>query len=131
MKLGPDSPDTLALYPHKDTVDPLDWKKVHKNLLPLAYFYVNFCEQHGIPVLFSSIIRGMIPGVSKTDIHAKGRAFDASAKGWTKELKDDFEKLLEEKFKDVAAIAIATGRPNAIEWHDAGRGDHAHLQVRP
>ena len=131
MKLGPDSPETLALYPHKKGVNPLDWKKVHKNLLLVAYFYVNFCEQHGIPVLFTSIIRAMIPGISKTDIHAKGRAFDASAKGWTKELKDEFEGLVEEAFEHVAAIAITTGKPNAIEWHDAGRGDHAHLQVRP
>lgn len=131
MKLGFDSPQILQLYPHKKGVNDADWLRVHPNLLKLAYFYVNFCEEHGIPVMFTSIIRPMIPGVSKTDIHAKGRAFDASAKGWTKELKDEFERQVEEKFKAIAAIAISTGKPNAIEWHDAGRGDHAHLQVRP
>lgn len=130
MKLGFDSPNILAIYPHKNGVNPDDWSRCHNNLLKLAYFYVNFCESNNIPVLFTSIIRPMIKGVSKTDIHSKGRAFDVSAKGWTKELRDEFEKQMEEKFKAIAAVSAETGQPNAIYWHE-GTALHGHCQVRP
>lgn len=121
----------LKRLPHKPDVNPNDWNLVNHYLLLLAEFYVDWCEACKLPVLFSSIIRPMIPGVSKTDIHTKGRAFDFSAHGWTKELRDEFEKQVEEKFKTIAAIGAETGLPNAIYWHDAGAGFHAHMQVRP
>jgi hypothetical protein len=83
-----------------------------------------------IPILFTSIIRPMIHGISETDIHAKGRAFDVSAKGWNDEKKEDFERKVFERFADIGAIGRSTGKSTPCLWHE-GTAPHCHLQVRP
>ena|SRR3990167_11374128 len=121
--------DFLFSQKHKPEVDRGDWLKVNKNLIDLAVAYVGFCILHNIEICFTSIIRPMIPGVSKTNIHSYGRAFDASAKGWTTELMDEFIFDGNKRFENVAAISNRDSVPRAFIFH----GDvlHLHAQVRP
>ena len=120
--------DFLLAQRHKPEVDRTDWMNVNKNLIDLAVAYSGYCIFHNIEVCFTSIIRPMIPGVSKTNIHAAGRAFDASARGWNTDLMDNFLKDGNNRFKDVAAISLADNQPRAFLFH----GDilHLHAQVR-
>lgn len=120
-----------ALY-HKPGVNSADWDKVHKNLVELADYIREHCEEHGLPMVVTSIIRPKIPGVSKTDIHAKGRAFDLSVKGWSKADIEFLVKDVNEKFK-TGAISSRDGKEREVVFEDgvtAGKGAHFHVQVR-
>lgn len=114
----------LKALPHKTGVNSMDWSSVHKDLLTIAMSCVEICQERRIPILFTSIIRPKIAGVSTTDIHAKGRAFDMSIHGMTT---DDLDELLAEVNRRHA-IAIGTGprgstNPRALIYeHQAGTG---------
>lgn len=121
----------LQLLNHKKGVSSDDWGRVHINLRILCYELVDYCVQRNLPVVISSIIRPMIPGVSKTDIHAKGRAFDVSVQGWSEQQCLDCEAYMNDHFSEkFGAISIETKKPRACLYHNAGAGAHLHLQVR-
>lgn len=122
---------------HKPGVDKNDWSKVHRNLLVLADYVIAHCETYNLPVIFTSIIRPKIKGVSKTDIHAKGRAFDLSVRGWSKEDIKFLVDAVNEKFT-IGAISLRDGQEREAVFEDAEfdkEGDqvkwpHFHFQVR-
>lgn len=128
----------LKTLPHKDGVDKNDWDKVHRNLLVLADYVIAHCETHKLPLVITSIIRPKIKGVSKTDIHSKGRAFDISVRGWSKEDIKFLEDAINEKFT-IGAISLTDGKEREAVFEDAEfdkEGDqvkfpHFHFQVRP
>ena len=113
---------------HKVGVNRDDWYNVSVNLIDLAVFYVGFCVLYDINPCFTSIIREKIPGVSKTDIHAKKRAFDASAKGWTTDLMDNFLDDGNKKFLTIGALSNSDKISRAFLFH--GEILHLHAQVR-
>lgn len=118
---------------HKEGVNPDDWNKVHPNLLILADELISFCDNRNMPLKFTSIIRPKIQGVSKTDIHSTGRAFDISLIGWSDAEARDCAYVFNRKFK-IGAISKSTGEENEVVFEDgitAGRGRHLHFQVRP
>lgn len=120
--------EDLMCLPHKPGVDPLDWRVVNPKLLVLAQAYVDYCQRHKIPILFTSIIRAGIPGVSVSSTHEEGRAFDASARGWTAELIDDF--LAEtRRLAPIGAISKSDGLARPFVFHE-GTAYHLHAQVR-
>lgn len=124
--------EELINLPHKQGVNPDDWRRVHINLRILCYEFTDHCLQRNLPVVISSIIRPMIPGVSKTDIHSKGRAFDVSVHGWTHQQCLDCEAYMNDHFSEkFGAIAISNGKKYACFYHDSGAGLHFHIQVRP
>lgn len=120
----------IQAAPHKPECDPLDWERCNPKLLILAAFYLDFCEKHKIPILFTSIIRSMIPGVSKSHTHDEGRAFDFSVHGWTTDLIDEFLDLARKspEVQKIGAIT-ASGSVVAFLFHD-GTSFHGHAQVR-
>lgn len=121
----------LKLLPHKPEVDPDNWDKVHVNLRILAYEAYDWCIQQNLPFVVTSIIRPMIPGVSKTDIHSKGRAFDLSVKGWAADQCLAFEQYMNDNFSSkFGAISLKDNKPRACVFHN-GTGFHMHLQVKP
>lgn len=78
----------------------------------------------------------MIPGVSKTDIHAKGRAFDISTNGWTLDDCLLCEKYFNENYANIGAIGIGDGKSRAClfespEYNKRGNAAHLHFQVKP
>lgn len=120
-----------ALY-HKEGVNKDDWDKVHPNLLVLADYVYSHCETHNLQLVITSIIRPKIPGVSKTDIHAKGRAFDVSVKGWSQEDIKFLVDSVNEKLT-IGAISLRDKQEREAVYEDgvsAGRGAHLHFQVR-
>lgn len=124
--------EKLKALHHKEGVNKDDWDKVHHNLLVLADYVIAHTETHQLPMVITSIIRPMIKGVSKTDIHSKGRAFDLSVRGWSKH---DIEFLLDninEKLT-IGAISLRDGKEREAVYEDgisAGKGAHFHFQVR-
>jgi len=118
----------IMAHPHKRGVNIYDWEVVHPNLIPLAMAYVQFCGANQIPVMFTSIIRQNIPGISISKTHLEGRAFDASYAGWTK-IKEERFLQLNANFEGLAAISRATGKPTAFQFH-GGTAYHLHAQVR-
>ena len=89
---------------HKEGVNPLDWFNVHPDLLIILDYVIEHCIAHGLLLVVSSIIRPKIPGASKTDIHAKGRAFDISVRGWSDE---DIQFLCDCINQDLTVGAIS------------------------
>ena len=126
----------LKALPHKEGVDKNDWDKVHRNLLVLADYVLAHTETHNLPMVITSIIRGKLK-ISKTDIHSKGRAFDLSVRGWSKEDIKFLEDAVNEKFT-IGAISLRDGKEREAVFEDAEfneKGDqtkwpHFHFQVR-
>lgn len=124
-----ESLEELMKLPHKKGVNPSDWKHVDAKLLILAALYVHFCQRNGIPIMFTSIIRAGIPGVSISRTHIEGRAFDASAHGWTTDLVDEFLEHNAD-YQSIGAISKSDGVARCFLFHE-GTAFHLHAQVRP
>ena len=92
----------------------------------------DFAAPRGLNFRVTRAIDGMVPGVSKTNIHADGRAVDISTRGWP-----EYQILLFEKqFNDKYGEAVGTGpqgkRKRVVVYEngvDAGRGAHLHIQI--
>lgn len=61
--------------------------------------------------------------------HATGRAFDISSKGWNQNDIDALAKALRDRYGAVGAISSKTQKPNLVVVHNAGTGNHFHVQV--
>lgn len=106
---------SLKALAHKPGVDPTDWEKVKNNLVLMALAVAFFCSKRGLPLLFSSIIREGIPGVSVSKTHIEGRAFDISVMGWTERDILDLVHWMNETF-NIGAISARTGEENEVVY---------------
>ena len=126
----------LMNLPHKEGIKIDDWQVVHPNLRILAYELIEYCKSRNLPLVITSLIRPKIPGVSKTDIHAKARAFDLSVKDWTIDDCLLCEKYFNQNYDKIGAISQETGLPRACLYENPmynhrGTGGHLHFQVKP
>ena len=126
----------IKSFPHKPEVNIDDWDKVHKNLVLLSEFLIDFCLANKLPVLVTSIIRPKINGVSVSKTHQEGRAFDISVNGWGDSDIEIFVDSCNEKM-NIGAISFSDGKEReAIFEDDVFKDDkqikwkHIHLQVR-
>lgn len=126
----------LKLQKHKAGVNKDDWDLVHPNLLLVAEFDLNLCEQLGLYVEYTSIIRPKI-AVSKTNIHAEKRAYDRTLRGWS----TDTAKWIAELVNDgltVGAVSRSDGKERESvfekdEFNKDGKQvkwKHLHFQCR-
>lgn len=92
---------------HKQGVNRDDWDKVKDKLLLIAEFDLNLCEELHLYVEYTSIIRPMI-AVSKTDIHAKKRAYDRTLRGWPEGVAQWFAELVNDGLT-VGAVSRSDG----------------------
>ena len=120
---------------HKEGVNSEDWDKVSSRLRVLAYEFIDYCKTHQLPCVFTSIIRPKLPQ-SRTDIHARGRAFDCSVHGWSLEQILKCEKYFCELYIKIGAISDRDGISRACvyespDYNGRGNGPHFHFQVRP
>lgn len=107
-----------------------DWFKVHPNLVFLCYSISKWAQARKLPMRWTSIIRPMIPGVSKTNIHLMGRAADFSVKGWTTDdINDCAHEFSKCDFKKIGAVSVSDGQQRAIVFH-TGTAMHGHAQVK-
>lgn len=116
---------------HKEGVNRLDWMRVHDSLPQIALTCFQICKKRNIPFLVTSIIRPRIEGVSATDIHADGRAFDLSVRGFTT---DDLDELLVEVNKMHAkasgAVSKHDGVPRALIYeHKEHEGPKTQIDI--
>jgi hypothetical protein len=96
----------------------------------LAYEAFDWCAIRKLPVIITSIIRPRIPGVSKSDTHAQGRAVDISVKGWSVDQCLEFQDYMNHNFgEQYGAISLTDGKPRACVYH-GGTALHHHLQVK-
>lgn len=105
----------LKALSHKSGVDPTDWEKVKNNLVLMALAVAFFCSKRGLPLLFTSIIREGIPGVSVSKTHIEGRAFDISVRGWKESDILDLVHWMNETFR-IGAISAKTGEENEVVY---------------
>lgn len=59
--------------------------------------------------------------------HAEGRAFDVSTRQWEEKSVVEFMNTFTKKYSHLGAIG-KSGNAALIVRHDAGRGDHFHVQ---
>ncbi len=128
--------DRLKNKPHKKGVDPNDWDKVRDNLLIVAEFDLNLCEDLGLYVEYTSIIRPRIQGVSVSDSHSQKRAYDRTLRGWPEGVSDWFVQLINDGLS-VGAVSASDGkeREAVFEKDELKNGKqikwkHLHFQVR-
>jgi hypothetical protein len=95
-----------------------------------------YCHFHALPFTVTRTLSERIEGISKTDSHADGRAFDMSTRGWTI---DDIDNFVHDMNRSgVASLYGATSRTDGVvrlvvyEPNDdtTGRVSHLHIQVR-
>ena len=102
-----------------------------KEELKDAIFWCSqWADKRKLPFVITRAIDEMIPNVSKTNIHADGRAVDVSVKGWDADLIDDFIHDSNLEFSEkIGAISATDGKARFCVYH-CGVGYHLHLQVR-
>jgi hypothetical protein len=129
---------SLRQCEHKPGVDSMDWHKVNDKLLILAGYTVIFCKERALPVIFTSIIRPQIKGVSKSKTHEQGRAFDLSVRSWTKAQINEFVTKINKEFK-LGAVSATDGTEREAIFEDDEfdkngkqvKWRHLHVQCRP
>jgi hypothetical protein len=105
-------------------------------LLMAVGFVSLYCDQHNLPMKVTRTVDEMIQGISKTDIHSDGRAFDLSVIGWTTDNIDDFVHDINNSdfAKNYGAISATDGIIRLVVWESSdsitGRMAHLHVQVR-
>ena len=118
---------------YKKGVNVQDWNNVNDKLIVLAGYTLIYCKENYLPLMFTSIIRPKIKGVSKSRTHEQGRAFDISVRGWTIDKINDFVSKINNKFK-LGAVSMTDGVEREAIYEDgisAGLGAHLHVQCRP
>lgn len=125
----------LRSQKHKKGVNPDDWYHVHDNLLLVAEFDLDLCEQLSLPVEYTSIIRPMI-SVSTTDIHARKRAYDRTLRGWPTGVAEWFAELVNGGLT-VGAVSRSDGKEREAVFEEDQFKDgvqvkwkHLHFQVK-
>jgi hypothetical protein len=118
---------------HKEGVNPDDWDSVHKNLVIVAEWLIEYCSKMNLPIKFTSIIRPMIPGFSVSRTHEDKRAFDVSLVGWSDADARECAYRANKELVGIGAISKSTKRETVAVFEDginAGLGRHLHFQVR-
>ena len=90
-----------------------------------------FCFKNSIPVRITSIVR-TIDVISTSETHQTGRAMDISTKDWTKKQKIDVKRFLKgwDTLHEYGAISKTDKINKLAIFHNAGQGDHLHIQTR-
>lgn len=104
-----DIKDRAQKLSHKSGVYNRDWLIVKTNLLLILEWLVSFSKNRGVPIMITSIIRPKIEGVSVSDTHADGRAFDISVRGWEKKDIDECVNECNKTFSRVGAASKSDG----------------------
>jgi len=114
----------------KDEKARTTYPQLKEHLKDALYEADQWAKNRKLPFVITRCIDGMIPGVSKTDIHSKARAADASIKGWAADEIDDFLHDMNERFSEsIGAVSISDGKKRFLIMHP-GTASHFHFQVR-
>jgi hypothetical protein len=123
------SVQSLNFFQNKEAADT--FLKLEPTLIRVISSMLSWCKDKKLPFVITSCIRGMIPNVSKTNIHSDGRAIDISIKGWRADQITEFVTEFNARFaKELGAISIDDNISRVVIFHNAGAGDHLHAQLR-
>lgn len=98
----------------------------------LMYAMAEWCQLKGWPFVVTATVS--TPEEDRalkrvSDTHRTARAFDVSRKGWTSRMIDEFTAHFEKEWGAMGAIGGIAGISELIVHHDAGEGDHLHVQL--
>ena len=114
----------------KDPKNLTDLLEIHPILFMVLGFVVARCHIKKLPCKLTRVIDGRIPGVSVSDTHEEGRAFDMSVQGWTIEDINEFVTYMNDKYADTyGALSSADNKARLVVYH-IGTGPHFHIQIR-
>ncbi len=111
--------------------DPTRLSELSPMLLMVLADVIQWADQKQIPILITdtlSTIKEDIELARVSNTHCTGRAFDVSARGWTKDQLDEAIRIFSFKYNFLAAIGH-DGSPRLVYLHDAGTGSHLHFQI--
>jgi len=89
--------------------------------------FLSFAEMHNLPVLVTNISHKFPQ--SKSNTHPEGRAKDVRTISWPRPMIKKCVDYMTKKVGHMGAVSIKTKKPRVIYWHDAGLGEHFHIQV--
>lgn len=119
------------LFSLKDGVPHQDLEEMQPALLILWTATVLYCKEYNLPCKITSIKSGRDNVRETSRSHSEGRAFDLSVAGWTDMHVHRFVYLMNQDYREIAAISASDLNPRAAVYHEYdGQGDHIHLQVR-
>jgi hypothetical protein len=119
---------------HAPGINLADLLKIEPRLMSMVATVAEFCKQNNVKFVVTSIIRTkernlQVGSVSVT--HVEGRAVDFSILtkwGWNKKLLDKLVRVVEDKHGEYGLYG-KNKKQKVILIHNAGSGNHAHLQV--
>lgn len=89
-----------------------------------------YCKDK-LPFTITRMIDGRIPGLSVSNTHQEGRAFDVSVRGWKEADIETFTKHFNLKYSnEYGAYSLRDGLPRTVVYHN-GTAPHFHIQIRP
>ncbi len=118
----------------KSKQEESEFPLLKKRAQTIAKDMADYCHTYGFEFIITDIMSDgsedkKLKRVSKS--HTERRAFDVRSIIWTKEFREKLEKHFEVKYKEWAALSEKTLKPNLIEYHDNGNGQHFHVQIKP
>lgn len=105
---------------------------LHETAAALMYHMAEWCLLKGWPFVVTDTVSTEEEDRALnriSDTHRTGRAFDVSVHSWTEKMIEEFSEHFEAEWGRMGAIAASNGQPHLIVHHDAGEGDHMHVQL--
>ena len=120
-----------TLFEIKDDISLEDLQNMQPALLILYTATILYCHENGLPCKFTSIMSDRKNVISKSKTHEDFRAFDLSVKGWPSVHIHRFVFIMNNDYRDIAAISASDLTPRAVIYHSfKGQGEHLHMQVK-
>lgn len=105
---------------------------LHETAAALMYHMAEWCLLKGWPFVVTDTVTTeeedrQLNRIS--DTHRTARAFDVSVRDWTESMIQEFSEHFELEWGRMGAISAHDHEPHLIVHHDAGEGDHMHVQL--
>lgn len=114
----------------KSEVNLDDLRYAHPRLLIILGYFGLFAKNSQLPYCITSLFTDKVEG-RKSQTHAQGRAGDASVQGWTYVQIQRCIDFMNEHCGHLGAYSARDGIQRVIVYHNAGSGNHFHMQTYP
>lgn len=116
-------------------INPNDINKIDPRLLKVVFFIAEYCENNEVTFVVTSMIRTpernrQVKSLSTT--HVDGRAVDFSVReswGWNEAKLAILTEEVQMRYNFIGAYSYLGKQRTILLIHDAGNGNHMHLQV--
>lgn len=104
-----------------------EFQKLNPALAIVFNYFLMYADLYGLPVVVTSISEKVVGRKSRT--HEEFRAIDISAKNWSEVHARRITHRLNSVYKNWGTAPVDRPKRVAV-FHDAGSGNHFHLQIR-